>query len=53
MKQIRIPLLSHLLYKYFGIETNRYKSYWKRYCYNMQVALESQSKYLNYKNLVS
>ena len=53
MKKFKRPLISHLLYKWFGIETNKYKTYWKRHCYNMQVALESQPKNLHYTKLTS
>lgn len=51
-KCIRRPIIGHFLYKYFGIETNSYKSWWKEYSYQMQLALESQPKYLK-KHLVS
>lgn len=40
MKTVRRPLLSHLLYKYFGIETKSYKAYWKCYCNSIQKDLE-------------
>ena len=42
------PIIGHFLYKYFGIETNLYKSWWKEYSYQMQFALESQPKSLHY-----
>ena len=33
------PIIGHILYKYFGIETPRYKKYWKRYCVYMHNSL--------------
>lgn len=46
------PVISHFLYKYFGIETNSYKSWWKEYSYQMQYELDKQSQYVK-KYLVS
>ena len=40
------PIIGHFLYKYFGIETNSYKSWWKEYSYQIQLALEAQPKNL-------
>jgi hypothetical protein len=40
------PIIGHFLYKYFGIETNSYKSWWKKYSYQIQLALEAQPKNL-------
>lgn len=48
----KMPIIGHFLYKYFGIETNSYKSWWKEYSYQVQVELEKQPKYLK-KYLVS
>lgn len=47
------PIIGHFLYKYFGIETNSYKSWWKEYSYQIQLALESQPKNLHYSKLYS
>lgn len=33
------PIIGHILYKYFGIETSRYKRYWKSYCIYMHNSL--------------
>lgn len=48
----KMPIIGHFLYKYFGIETASYKSWWKEYSYQIQVELEKQPKYLK-KHLVS
>ena len=45
---VKRPIISYLLYKYFGIETNSYKSWWKEYSYQLQLELESQPKNLHY-----
>lgn len=46
MEKLKRPLIPHLLYKWFGIETTRYKQYWKRYCEIMQFEL-NKSKTIN------
>jgi hypothetical protein len=46
------PIIGHFLYKYFGVETNSYKSWWEEYTYQMQYELNNQQKYLK-KYLVS
>lgn len=47
------PIIGHFLYKYFGIETNSYKEWWKEYSFQIQVELESQPKNLHYSKLYS
>lgn len=42
MVEPKRPILGYLLYKYFGIETKKYKQYWKDYC-----------EYINYKLLLT
>lgn len=46
MEKLKRPLIPHLLYKWFGIETARYKQYWKRYCEIMQFEL-NKSRTIN------
>ena len=47
------PIIGHFLYKYFGIETNSYKKWWKEYSYQIQFELEAQPKNLHYSKLLS
>lgn len=44
MKKTKLykPVLGHLLYKYFKIETNAYKRWWKKYCKQIQFELDTQ-----------
>lgn len=49
----KMPIIGHFLYKYFGIETNSYKKWWKKYSYIMQLELESQFKNLHYNKIYS
>lgn len=36
MVEPKRPILGYLLYKYLGIETERYSQYWNSYCEYMQ-----------------
>ena len=51
--KLKRPLIGHFLYKYFNIETKRYKEYWKEYSYRIQFELEKQPKNLHYSKLLS
>ena len=51
--KLKKPLIGHLLYKYFNIETKRYKEYWKKYSYRIQFELDKQPKNLHYTKLLS
>lgn len=33
------PIIGHYIYKYFGIETPRYKKWWNEYKKNIQMLL--------------
>ena len=33
------PIIGHYIYKYFGIETPRYKRWWKNHAENIQMLL--------------
>lgn len=39
-----MPIFGHILYKWFGIETALYKSWWKLYSAALNSALRSQNK---------
>ena len=43
MKEPKKPKLSNLLYRLFGIETFKYKVYWKKYCNYMNYLLHTQN----------
>lgn len=47
-----MPIIGHFLYKYFGIETNSYKEWWKEYSYQIQYELDKQPQYIK-RHLVS
>lgn len=48
----KMPIIGHFLYKYFGIETNSYKEWWKEYSYQIQYELDKQPQYIK-RHLVS
>lgn len=41
------PVLGAWLFKVFGIETTKYKQYWKRYCIWMQIQLINSKRILS------
>lgn len=43
MVEPKKPILGYLLYKYLGIETFKYKVYWKKYCDYMNYLLHTQN----------
>lgn len=43
MTEPKKPILSSIIYKLFGIETFRYKVYWKKYCNYMNYLLYTQN----------
>lgn len=39
-----MPVIGHLIFKWFGYETNAYKSWWRLYSVALDSAIRSQKK---------